>query len=49
MKKRLIDGWNRFDLWLGRQHQDVGILILILMLLLALALSPVTALLIWLL
>ena len=47
MKKRLIDGWNRFDLWLGRQHQDVGVLIL--MLLLALALSPVTALLIWLL
>ena len=47
MKKRLIDGWNRFDLWLGRQHQAVGILIL--MLLLALALSPVTALLIWLL
>ena len=47
MKKRLIDGWNRFDLWLGRQRQDVGILIL--MLLLALALSPVTALLIWLL
>ena len=47
MKKRLIDGWNRFDLWLWRQHQDVGILIL--MLLLALALSPVTALLIWLL
>ena len=47
MKKRLIDGWNRFDLWLGCQHQDVGILIL--MLPLALALSPVTALLIWLL